>query len=402
MAEDGQGTDNLGTWSGGKPLEIGAPGVPAKKGMSRRDFLRSGVQGVVAGVVAAQPGAKVLANLAEGVQAWQGGQEAEKDLDIIPREELLNRYRTGIFDLPEGQFPDNYVELEFRRSAGEEVLFQRLEKGRIIGLDVILVNSDSVDPAKLTPEQREFISKHSVILNGLENKIREVEGLNRKEIAENRDSMRAEYQQKLAELDAQRREQSWTDDRYTVENEALRYAYERYLMDEPSEQDLKEIGIRGYTSMEGTGKSDRGETGPRSFIFLAVRDKEKEITFTSGQETKTVSSSRIPYGTETGAVFAPNPEQSHPNENSFQMSDDPNSNGYVVVGGHTPGFIFRHEASHARGVFSEEDADKMALEGIVNAADHMKETGSDEKYWVVFRTPEGITITSSPEPVSSV
>jgi len=368
--------------------------------ISRRDFLKNVSKGTAAAVILNQPGAQALENFANKVDARKQAQtETIQNLDIIPREELESRYRTRIWDLPQAQFPDDYVEMEIRRSAAEELLFQRLEGGRIIGLDIILVDSDSVDPNKLTSEQRELVSQHSTILDGLERKVEEVQELNRQEITANRDKMRAEYQQKLAKLDGEKG--SLSNDKYNVERQALDYVYDRYLSEEPSAEDLKEIGVRGYTSMQGTGENERGEKGPRSFVFLAIRDKQKEVTITSGTESKTISASRIPGDEGSSTVFAPKPEQSYPDENTFQTIEDPNSNGYVVVGGHTPGFIFRHEASHARGVFAEDDADKVALEGIVNAASHMKETGSDEKYWVVFKTPEGITLTKSDTDLNS-
>lgn len=352
------------------------PELPKRTTISRRNFLKSIGAGAASQVI----------------PKWLGHEtETEMPTDIVSREELESRYRTNIYDLPEADFPDNYVELEFRRSIAGEPLFQRLESGAIIGLDIILVDSDSVDPEVLTDDQREFMSQHSFISAGLNRKVEEVRELNRQEIIENRDRMRSEYQQKLEELEASR--SSLSSDEYSVELQALNYMYGRYLSDEPSPQDLKEIGIRGYASMDGTGRNDRGETGPRSFIFLAVRDKESEVTFSSEGVRKTISSNRIPYEASSGAQFAPNPEQSYPGEGNFRIVEDPNSNGYVVVGGHTPGFIFRHEASHARGVFVEEDADRVALQGIVDASIHMQDTGSDEKYWVVFRTPEGVTLT---------
>ncbi|RJR28576.1 hypothetical protein C4564_05055 [Candidatus Microgenomates bacterium] len=375
MSENDTKTD-YGTWSN-----------PANsKKISRRELIGAAVKAVAAATVLSQPGAHALADWVEG------GVEGDIKLpaDILSNQELEATYRTRIHDLPEAQFPDDYVELFFRRSASETTLFQRLESGRIIGLDVVLVNHSTVDLSHLTRSQQEMLDGQPSIAAGLQRQIDRVQEINLQEIEENRDSMRLEYQEKVSELDSRKPDMS--EDRYKVELQALDYSYGRYLTEEPSSSDLEEIGMRGYAPMNGTASNDRGEQGPRSFIFLAVRDREKTKTFVSGSDSITVPANRIPYGNDN-SIYAPHPEQSFPKEADFDILAEPNELGYVVVDKLTPGFILRHESRHAQGVLDEESADKGALEGIVEAANHMAETGSDEKYWAVFRTPDGVTIT---------
>lgn len=376
MAEDE--TKDYGTWSHTTKVDV-----------SRRQFIKTFAGASAAAAVLSQPGANALADWAE---SGNGQTEIDLPTDILSAKELEETYRTKIHDLSESEFPSNYVELYFRGSVGETPLFKRLKDGDIIGLDVILINHSSVDPDYLTPSQRDFMEKHPTIKAGLQRQVEKVREANAQEIDENRERMQVEYRNKLMELED--RGGNLSPDQLNVEQQALEYSYGRYLSGDPSEQDLRELAIRGYASMSGTATNDRGENGPRSFLFLAVRDKEKTVTFTSGEESLTISSNRIPYRSDN-SVYTPNPEQSYPTQDNFEISSTPDELGYIVVDRLTPGFILRHEMRHAQGTFNEESADRGALEGIVEAANHMAETGSDEKYWAVFHTPQGTTITKN-------
>jgi hypothetical protein len=335
-------------------------------------------------------------NMIREVERAPEEQEALNELGLLSREELLERFGIVIHDLPRDLFPDNYVELEFRSSALENRLFQMLQERRLNGLYIFLINSDRVDPAAFTDAQREFMSEHPTILAGLEREIERIRELNRQEILEYGPRMREEHSKKLAYLESIR--PTLTEDRYSVELQALNYMYSRYLADNPREEDLYEMAIRGYAPTKGTGENARGEVGPQGFVFLAVRDKNPEVTFVSGTETLIIPSSRIPYGNSDSTAeypnrFSPRPEQSFPSLQVLQIADEPDANGYLIIGGLTPGVILRHELKHIQGIIAEDGADRATLQDIMLAFAHMQETGNDDKYWIVFITPEGITLT---------
>lgn len=304
MSEDNESDKSKakwGTWAGGP--DVSKP----KTGMSRRDFLKTA--GVAAGAMGTSgPVGDVIVNLARFVDSSSLPQtEGEWPDDIVPRGELHDRFRTVIHDLPESEFPGDFVELNFRRSIEDLRLFQMLEgdNPRLIGLDVVLVNGEYIDPQFFTPDQRSFLEQFPTILNGL-------------------DREQARIRERSADL--------------------VQLAYSPTL---------------------GTGTNDRGENGPRNFIFLAVRGD-----------------------------MAPRPEQSYPAPEDFNVSGEANVEGYIV-NTRTAGNTFWHEAAHSRGVYGETDADRAMLDMFSQAATHMAETGSDEKYPAVFRTPEGFTITKS-------
>lgn len=376
MSENESPGENYGTWSGKPRLE------------SRRSFLRTAWEGAQA-----LTGVWLGKKLDLPLQQTQAA-ETELPSDILSDEELESRFRTRIHDLPKENFPTNYVELHLRRSVENEPLFQRLESGRVIGLDIFLIDSDQVDPSHFTQEQRQFLADNPTIEAGVLRAIEKAKETNRQEIEENKESMRGEYQERLNNLNQRRT--TMNNDRYQVEFSALEYQYDRYLSNEPTEHELKEIAIRGRTETQLTGENDRGETGSRSFIFMATRDRQESVTFTSGNEILTISAQKIPYRSQANSdSYAPNPEQSYPESSEFAQAEGGTVEDYLVVGGLTPGFILRHELGHAQGRIVEGDADLVALNGITRAADHMRETGSDSEYWAVFETPEGITITEN-------
>lgn len=391
MGEDK--SDDFGTWSGNSSLGE-EPRVIKGAGMTRRDFLKVVAKGSAAAAASSVRGASQLGDFAQSVDARRQSEDARipEGLpdDIISEEELENRFNIKKYDLPREQFPNDFVELHIRASAAEDPLFQRLESGRLKGLNVFLVDHQSIDPSKFTPEQREAMDRDPFILAGLERQLERVKQMNTDEIEDNRSRMREEYNEKYAELSSRRDQTS--DDRFKVEEQALAYTYGRYLRDEPTLEDLSELSMVGYAPMNGTGTNHRGEQGPVSYIFLAVRDKEPTVTFASGNESKTISSSRIPYGEQNGQR-APHPSQSYPDGSQLTILEEPNEHGYLIVGGRGPGDTFIHESTHARGVLDEPGADRATIERIMSAAQHMRETESDEKYWLVFETPEGVTIT---------
>lgn len=108
----------------------------------------------------------------------------------------------------------------------------------------------------------------------------------------------------------------------------------------------------------------------------------------------TIDSSRTLHGDRKNQDYAPHPNQSYLNPETLEVSDEPNLGGYIAVT-ITPGLTLRHELAHTTGIYDETHADEHAIAGLFEAADHMEETGSDEKYWAVFTTPEGITITKN-------
>lgn len=390
MSEKNQ-TPDLGTWTP-QTAESPLQRDEAPEEIPRRTFLQN--LGAAMGwlFVGRQPAANLLADLAKKRVAQQPPLETELPTDIISREELMSRFNITIHDLSESEFPDEFVELNFRRSAENERAFIMLKEGKLVAMAVFLVDSNYVDPDSFTPSQREFMAQHPTIEAALRRQNEAAKELNRQEIAQNQAAMRQQYQKLLNELEAKK--SGLSEDRYSVELQALTYAYDRYLRDEPTEQDLLEIAIRGTAPTKGTGINAQGEEGPYSFVFVAVRQPPETVTFTAGSESLTISARKIPSAAETlSSTNAPDPSQSYPTLKSFQVAEEANEYGYSVLGGGTPGFVLRHELKHAQGVFDEADADQRALDGIMAAAEHMEETGSDEKYWVVFRTPAGLTIT---------
>jgi len=389
MEEEGTKPD-FGSWKlEPEDKEQQIPQAPTTKqsGISRRGFLRmAGVAGAVA--VAREMGADMSPAQAQEV-------ETNLPTDILSSEELESRYHTRIHDLSRTEFPEDYVELHLRKNISEERMFQRLEQGRTEGFDIFLINNDDINPQYLTASQREYLrTHHPTVIDGVEREIERAQEANRSEILENRDSMRSEYQTKLTQL-TERTDLS--DDQLHVQKQALDYQYDRYLSDTIHPQDLNEMRVRGYAPTI-SGSNGR----PHSFLFMAVRDKPGDVTFTSGSETLTIPSSRIPTREENRDSYSPSPEQSYPDEEDFTVLDASVDNGYVVVNGLTPGFVLRHEVAHSQGIPVEEHADRAALEGITRASVHMNETGSDEKYWAVFETPEGVTITKNDQQNNSV
>jgi hypothetical protein len=373
--------------------ETSIPEAKPDKSLSRREFLKR-FRNALAGIAISQPGAKQLAELAQTIEQRRAvvQQEHAMPTDLLSREELAAHFHTHIYDLSEADFPGEYVELFLRRSVAETRLFQMLKEGRLLGMDILLIDSYKVDPEKFTPAQRELMARHPTILNGLQRQIEKAKESNRSEIEEHREAMRAEHAQKLQELDVQ--SASLNPDQYQVRLQALNYTYGRYLSDEPSEEDLQELVIKGYSPTLGTATDEQGRTGPHNFVFMAVRERPAEVTFTSGSESLTIPATRIPYRESLNDSLRLE-DQSYPTPEDFTVAEDANSLGYVVLGGPSWGYVLRHELQHSRGVFDEESADRGFLAEIAEAARHMQETGSDEKYWAVFRTPQGVIITDS-------
>lgn len=362
---------------------------------SRRDFLR-------------MTGGALGAALTAGIPKIPAGPSREQAVnpelptDIISREELASKFNTRIYDLPQSQFPNDFVELNLRRSVEKTPLFQRLAEGRLIGMNIVLVNSDRIDPAAFTSEQRALFDENPVLESSLNRQIESAREFNFREIEENRDQMWEEYNTKLLELDARRA--TLSVDRFSVEAQALGYQYDRYLSEEVKDIDFNEIAMRGWSPTDGSFVDDQGRQGARNYIFQAVRNNpEPTVTFSSGSESLTISANRVrTSSSETGSAYAPRTEQSYPTLNSLDVAENPDLGGYVIMGGRTPGIILRHEMEHSRGVYDETEADRQVIEGIAEAAQHMEETGSDSKYWAVFRTPEGLTITRNPTVVNTI
>jgi len=397
MSEIKESSSEYGT-RGGDPLESRHREDGAT--FTRRTLLRQFLSFFTA-VAIEKSGLRLLGGYVQNQTETETETETEPlPSGIISREELLQRFNIVIHDLPEAHFPTSYVELNFRRSAQEERVFEMLEEGRLIGMDIILVDSDIVDPNFFTAEQNQLMTEFPALAANLAREFEKSREINRQEIEENRQIMMVRYHELLGQLNQNQTTMSL--DRYQVELQALHYSYDRYISDQVLEIDLTEIAVRGYSPTVGTATNSRGQSGPRNFVFLAVRDSQKTITFTSGSETKTIPASRIPQASVDGVALLPNsqapqPDQSRPNQSSLIIGEVPNRLGYLILGGRTPGTILRHEFQHSRGIPDETEADRRSLQRLQEAADYLESTGSDEKYFIEFRTPEGVTVTQNPD-----
>jgi hypothetical protein len=299
--------------------------------------------------------------------------------DIVSSEELERRYKTRIHNLSQADFPQNYVELYLRKAVTSEPLFQKLESFDLT-LDIVLVDSFTVDPGALTREQYMYIYENTPqVLTVLTDYVLQNREANRQEIEDNRYPMQLEYYTRLQDLNMRRATMS--DDQYSVESSALMYFYSRYFRLEPTEEDLRHPNaIHGlFFPREITSEDQRN-----IYIFLAVRDVVDGITITQGDFSLTVQRKHL---------NAPRPAQSYPTLEDFPLLvAQANADGYAVQP-NGPGHTLRHEFVHENRLLSEPQADLYAVQRMADAGEHMRLTGSDAYYWVVFRTPEGITIT---------
>lgn len=220
--------------------------------LNRREFLKAAMATTAALATSRFP--KPLVPSPENSKQktdTEGGPSVEAT-DILTSEELETRYNTRIHDLSRDTFPNDYVELGLRKSVGDERLFQRLESGRMAGLDIFLINGPDVDPQNLTVEQRAYLEEnHPTIIPSIERQMQAVVEFNRKEIEVNRKLARQEYFTRLEDLN--NRASNISNDKYVVEKQALDYKYGRYLADEPNSDDLSAIKMRGYAPTLGGG-----------------------------------------------------------------------------------------------------------------------------------------------------
>lgn len=93
--------------------------------------------------------------------------------------------------------------------------------------------------------------------------------------------------------------------------------------------------------------------------------------------------SKVMVGLAVGGKAGPRPEQSYPNQ-IFPLPK-------------IPGYTIRHELAHYNAetqlVHSEEEADKILLEGILEASEKFRQNGDSSGYPFVFVNRQGVTIT---------
>lgn len=386
-------------------LGLGTP-YPTYKQLSRREFLKESA--VVAGTAAAVGAGIYAAN-----RAYKQSPEGRAQDDAYPKPEglpddILSKEELAKVGITVYQTPD--VQLYIRRGALEIPVFKDAANKRINGLVISLVDHDRLswnvvnklpDEARKAwqdfhphPKQyaesywgklaeyyknkrdwygsrRELTSKILELEEGLANiNLRQIEllvgaGADLEEAMRIKRE-RVELAAKLRSLRLQQIE--WESRKEQELSELLNAATE------PRDKAIEYFAENGIDDNHVTGhiltpknKSSRMKT----FIYVSVGKGRK-----------------------------PTPDQSLPNPGWFVLDGE---NGPIYTGENNPGFTLRHELGHYEGKRQESDnkqegedeANKLAYEGIAEAWRKYQETGDTEGYPFVFVTKEGITITKN-------
>ena len=285
--------------------------------------------------------------------------------ELIPRDELLSDYGISVLDLPDS--PD-FVKLDFRNSAKEHPLFQKQATDKI-PLYIVLLDGPYISPEFLTEEQKGKLPPEGIekLEEACEFFIRErkKEYDSKKRIKLSRHHENLEFFQ--SQLDAGK----ITEDQYEVE---IKDSAFRLL--EPSEEAILEQA-RGLNL---TPEVDRTEN---RYIFLPARNVEDKV-IEHGSE-------KIVHKAPDERHGYPRPYQSFPDPSRFQTN--PAEPMYPMWGGNTPSTNFRHEAQHVLGVPHPRTDHAVLAE--MQEAHQEKLKGNNKKFWVVWQTKEGLTVSKS-------
>lgn len=283
--------------------------------------------------------------------------------DVVSEKILEQIYGTTIHHLPRVQLYLRQKVLE------EEPVFQWLKEGKELGrsLKIILVDSPSVGTPYFSAEQQAILGEE------MWERLQRIETAKGKEFLENvevRKRYLSYYQEKLDKLNQRLAKKELDKTSYDVLKERLD-EYFRLFLQEPTQEDLAEIGAHVY-------------------VGLTVFTKDNKIYIFSAVGRKKWQPNQKPKLYDDMPDLTPRPYQSFPNPDNLD----------IINTNKTPGFVLRHEFGHIaidedgnlKAIPDENAVDKKALESLRRAAEALLE-GDDSLYYFVFQGPAGIVIT---------
>lgn len=354
--------------------------------ISRRSFLKGAAYTAVGATMAAG----LPPDTSEQVQIH--ARKSELPSDILTEVDLEKNHITI--------YPTAHTQLHLRREALKLPIFKDVEEGKLNGVVIALVDSETLSWKSTSnlPEDARSIYQSA------ERHPREyTEEWWQKRIKFEEDEIKFYqqnlngYEKRLAKTSSEKKRNS-SREQILAWKKAIQASQEKLRVFQDRQKAIDYLSEKGY----GQGRYFRFT---KEFLDqLSEFDGDPQLLERAHAlvDHHPEWSNKVYIYLCVGGKYTPSPDQPFTDPNMYTKSQDPNRNlrSYTVFPKDLPsrkGFILRHELAHYVAGRMEGIADELALGSIEEAWKKYQETGDSSGYAFVFVNKKGVTITKAPD-----